>query len=106
MPLRLTRRQARLLTALFVAASLSCGEAIEPPTASEPASALDVEPVSGLAFRQVSAGFSHTCGVTTESVAYCWGANGLGRAGQRHDSQSLAAGAGPGRAHLPPDQCR
>jgi alpha-tubulin suppressor-like RCC1 family protein len=29
----------------------------------------------GRSFRQVSAGGSHTCGVTTDYRAYCWGAN-------------------------------
>ena len=38
-----------------------------------------VEPVrvlGGLAFRQVSAGQNHTCGVTPSNVAYCWGIAG------------------------------
>jgi alpha-tubulin suppressor-like RCC1 family protein len=37
--------------------------------------------VGGLKFRQVSAGWGHTCGVTTDDRAYCWGLNtdgGLG----------------------------
>jgi alpha-tubulin suppressor-like RCC1 family protein len=80
-PRRLTRRLARLLAPPLVAATLGCDEAIEPPTASQPVSALDVEPALALAFRQVSAGFSHTCGVTTDGVAYCWGANGVGELG-------------------------
>jgi alpha-tubulin suppressor-like RCC1 family protein len=29
--------------------------------------------VGGLRFRQISAGFYHTCGVTTTNRAYCWG---------------------------------
>jgi alpha-tubulin suppressor-like RCC1 family protein len=28
-----------------------------------------------LSFRQVSVGGNHTCGVTTDNVAYCWGFN-------------------------------
>jgi alpha-tubulin suppressor-like RCC1 family protein len=36
----------------------------------------------GLAFSAVSAGFlRHTCGVTTDSRAYCWGANQFGEVG-------------------------
>jgi alpha-tubulin suppressor-like RCC1 family protein len=35
----------------------------------------------GLRFRQVSAGGSHTCGVTTDDLAYCWGLNDLGQLG-------------------------
>jgi alpha-tubulin suppressor-like RCC1 family protein len=40
-------------------------------------------PVSGgLRFESVSAGQGFTCGVTTESRAYCWGANGKGDLGR------------------------
>jgi alpha-tubulin suppressor-like RCC1 family protein len=35
----------------------------------------------GLRFALVSAGSSHTCGVTTDHVAYCWGFNGGGQLG-------------------------
>jgi alpha-tubulin suppressor-like RCC1 family protein len=34
-----------------------------------------------LAFIQVSAGFDHTCGVTRDYKAYCWGANEFGQLG-------------------------
>lgn len=34
-----------------------------------------------LTFWQVSSGDGHTCGVTTENRAYCWGHNGLGQLG-------------------------
>ena len=36
---------------------------------------------SVLTFAHVSAGGAHTCGVTTEGVAYCWGWNGFGQLG-------------------------
>jgi alpha-tubulin suppressor-like RCC1 family protein len=40
------------------------------------------EPVSGgHLFRQVSAGGYHTCGVTTDNRAYCWGGSGSGQIG-------------------------
>jgi alpha-tubulin suppressor-like RCC1 family protein len=34
-----------------------------------------------LAFGHVDAGADHTCGVTTDDVAYCWGANSAGQLG-------------------------
>jgi len=37
--------------------------------------------VGGLHFRNVSTGQSLSCGVTTDSRAYCWGANGVGELG-------------------------
>src|SRR3954462_15008993 len=38
--------------------------------------------VSGaLQFAQISAGTEHTCAVTTDSKAYCWGENGSGELG-------------------------
>jgi alpha-tubulin suppressor-like RCC1 family protein len=46
----------------------------------------------GLRFRQVSAGVSHTCGITTDDRAYCWGSN---EAGQLGDGGSAAPGLTP-----------
>jgi alpha-tubulin suppressor-like RCC1 family protein len=37
--------------------------------------------VGGLRFRQVSGGAEHTCGVATDSLAYCWGRNTSGQLG-------------------------
>ena len=36
---------------------------------------------AALVFRSVSAGLTHTCGVTTDNVAYCWGLNSSGQLG-------------------------
>ena len=36
---------------------------------------------AALAFRQVSAGEKHTCGLTTDDRAYCWGLNEHGQLG-------------------------
>ncbi len=35
----------------------------------------------GLTFTSLSAGYQHTCGVTTGGAAYCWGDNSLGQLG-------------------------
>ena len=63
----------------LVVVALGCREDAESPAGPEalatgaPALATATAP---LVFRQVSAGTSHTCGVTTSNLAYCWGANG------------------------------
>lgn len=44
-------------------------------------STIPVAVSGGLAFLSVSAGESHTCGVTTAHVGYCWGTNGAGELG-------------------------
>ena len=48
--------------------------------------------VGQLQFRQVSAGGSHTCGVTTDNRAFCWGRGGL--VGDSSNAFSLT-GCGP-----------
>ena len=64
----------------LVAATLGCRDA-ESPTAPDPVPALDATMASALAFHQVSAGRYHTCGVTTDNRAYCWGRNSEGQLG-------------------------
>jgi alpha-tubulin suppressor-like RCC1 family protein len=44
-------------------------------------SMIPVEVAGGLRFKQVSAGFSTTCGVTLSHQAYCWGFNDRGEIG-------------------------
>lgn len=43
---------------------------------------------STLVFRAISAGDSHTCGVTTSGSAYCWGEGGQGQLGNGTGSSS------------------
>jgi alpha-tubulin suppressor-like RCC1 family protein len=68
-----------------VLSGISCrGTDIAEPTA--PSTGSDLRPAlaittSALAFRQVSAGGLHTCGVTSEAQAYCWGYNNYGQLG-------------------------
>jgi alpha-tubulin suppressor-like RCC1 family protein len=46
-----------------------------------PYSSKPVAVVGTLVFRQVSAGYYHTCGVTTDNRAFCWGLNKYGQIG-------------------------
>ena len=55
--------------------------------------------VGGLRFKQVSAGHRLTCGVTTDSLAYCWGDNSAGGLGngsrtgpERCDTEDVVEG--------------
>jgi alpha-tubulin suppressor-like RCC1 family protein len=72
MPLRL----ALVLSAILV----SCSDPNEPDHSpvGEPELATSA---TSLVFYQVSAGASHTCAVTTDSRAYCWGDNSGGKLG-------------------------
>jgi alpha-tubulin suppressor-like RCC1 family protein len=56
-------------------------------TRTGPPSTKPVRVARGLAFRQLSAGDDHTCGVTTENIAYCWGVNEDGELG--HGTSSV-----------------
>jgi alpha-tubulin suppressor-like RCC1 family protein len=50
----------------------------------------------GLIWHQLSAGGLHSCGVTTDNVAYCWGYNGKGQLGdgtQASRSRPVRVGA-------------
>jgi alpha-tubulin suppressor-like RCC1 family protein len=80
---RLTCRPAPMLALALVVAALGCREdATSPTSPKEPAApALATTAAQALSFRQLSAGEDHTCGVTTDSVAYCWGRNEFGQFG-------------------------
>ncbi len=63
-------------------------------TATSP---IPVAVAGGLHFTMLSAGYSHTCGVTTAGQAYCWGANesgelGNGAVGQNANTPVLVGG--------------
>ena len=49
--------------------------------------------IEGVTFTSISAGFSHTCAVTTGGTAYCWGSNAGGM---------LGTGGPPGGGHTVP----
>jgi alpha-tubulin suppressor-like RCC1 family protein len=78
--------RTRLLVGLTSAAALlvlmaGCGEDAEAPSApgggTPEAAPAFATGASVLSFMQVSAGSSFTCGLTTDSLAYCWGAGSL-----------------------------
>jgi alpha-tubulin suppressor-like RCC1 family protein len=77
----LTRLYASGL-AISLMAAIGCRDEAESPTAPETAPALATAATTTLVFRQVSSGaVGHTCGVTTDNRAYCWGSNFYGQLG-------------------------
>ena len=70
------------LAVTLLAALVGCNEQSESPTAPASVSpALAAASAAALVFEQVSGGYDHTCGVTAEHRAYCWGYNGQGQLG-------------------------
>jgi alpha-tubulin suppressor-like RCC1 family protein len=82
------RGSLAVLTPALMAA-LACGETVESPTAPGSENALAITTSAALAFRQVSAGDAHTCGVTTDDRAYCWGINDFGQLGDGTTTERL-----------------
>jgi alpha-tubulin suppressor-like RCC1 family protein len=78
---RFTRGLIAVLAPALVVAALGCREDAASPTAPETRPALDIIVAHALSFRQVSVGGGHTCGVTTDSLAYCWGRSDRGQIG-------------------------
>jgi alpha-tubulin suppressor-like RCC1 family protein len=92
----ITRRLAPVL-ALALVAALGCREDAESPTGPEAGPALATGSAQALTFRQVSAGDFHSCGVTTDNRALCWGQNHAGRLGDGtsdNDSTPVAVAGG------------
>src|SRR5918994_5002114 len=69
-------RRALLLPLAVTVSAVACGEELTAPRALESTPSL-TEASTSLVFRQVSAGSSQTCGVTTTYRAYCWGGGAL-----------------------------
>jgi alpha-tubulin suppressor-like RCC1 family protein len=75
----------------LLALAVSCREDAYSPTAptTEPALALATT-TAALAFRQVSVGAGHACGVIADGRAYCWGSNESGELGDGTIAESTA----------------
>ena len=79
-----------VLAAALALSALGCRNDAESPTLPEPD--LEVTQSQAPAFRQVTAGGAHSCGVASDKVAYCWGNNSGG---------VLGTGIGGGPETLP-----
>ena len=86
------RPTAVLAFSMLLAAALSCREDAETPS-SPSIEALGAVTTGAVAYRQVTGGWSHTCGVATDNRAYCWGVPTFG---------ALGDGTGDGTVNLPP----
>ena len=91
---RLPRNKGvRRLACVFAAGllvTLGCREDTTSPTAPETTPALSTASTP-LSFIQVSGGGRHSCGISTDNRAYCWGSNDFRQLG----SGSAAQPAGP-----------
>jgi alpha-tubulin suppressor-like RCC1 family protein len=95
--IRLTRQHGPLVAAALLVGTFGCREDATSPTAPESTRALATTAAEVLVFRQVSAAYGHTCGVTTDDRAYCWGLNDRGQLGDgtttNHSTPVRVAGA-------------
>ena len=77
----LRRYPASLLLLAMILATAGCGDPPVAPEAGAPNAASALQATAVLSFRQISVGMYHSCGVTYENLAYCWGNNGEGQLG-------------------------
>ena len=68
--------------------TLACREDQQSSTAPDPSPTLATT-ASTLMFNQMSAGWEHSCGVTSDYQLYCWGYNGEGQVGDGTTTQRL-----------------
>jgi alpha-tubulin suppressor-like RCC1 family protein len=80
----------RSTIAIVVLTAAACREDAESPTAPLVAEPEVASATQALTFRQVSGGAAHSCGVTTDDRAYCWG---LGSYGQLGDGTEMTRAA-------------
>jgi alpha-tubulin suppressor-like RCC1 family protein len=72
---------------VLVLTALGCGQERQSPTEPETTPALAAAAAAPLGFRQISAGWFHTCGVASDNRAYCWGQNVVGQLGDGTTTQ-------------------
>jgi alpha-tubulin suppressor-like RCC1 family protein len=70
-------------------ATLGCRDDVQSPSVPEPTAALSSATAGALSFRQVSAGAIYSCGLSSDSLAYCWGSNTGGQLGDGTRIQRL-----------------
>jgi alpha-tubulin suppressor-like RCC1 family protein len=78
----MTSRSLIPVAAALLVSVAACNDPGAPPGADlTPSSAASPAAAVTLTWRQASLGQAHTCGLTTDSLAYCWGWNELGQLG-------------------------
>jgi len=84
------------LAVLLLFALAGCREDFQSPTGSGPEPA-HTAAAAALSFSQVSGGGFHSCGLTADNRAYCWGDNGSGRLGTGSDTgpETCIGASGP-----------
>jgi Regulator of Chromosome Condensation (RCC1) repeat protein/regulator of chromosome condensation (RCC1) repeat-containing protein len=73
--------RAVLLALATVVAAAGCGDPPVAPEEAQVSSAPALQATAALSFRQISTGMYHSCGVTYDNLAYCWGEDGVGQLG-------------------------
>jgi alpha-tubulin suppressor-like RCC1 family protein len=84
----IARTLAPVLAAGLLITAVGCQEDSSSPTAPETTPALSTTSTP-LSFIQVSGGGRHTCGISTDNRAYCWGSNTSGQLGDGTKTQHL-----------------
>jgi alpha-tubulin suppressor-like RCC1 family protein len=97
MPTSHFRAAAALAVGLLVALA-GCRDAADPDSLDD-THAL-AEATAAPPFAQIAAGSSHSCGVTLDDVAYCWGDNNFGMLGDGTGQRRLAPVAVLGGLHF------